>query len=141
MLNYRTAAAISEEKQRQAQKRDRGARSDLELGVRRRRLTVAVAATFALVFVFATGPSETSTGDVTDQPEVVVVNGTEGPVEGGWAASHARAREALPLLRARLTPPSGSVVLRPRRPRRKSRMLAGHVVQGAGTFEGGNPSA
>lgn len=140
MLNYRTAAAILEEKQRQAQKSDRDAGADLEFGVRRRRLTVAVAATLALVFVFATSPSETSTGDVTDQPEVVVVDGTEGPAEGTWAA-HARVREALPLLRARLTPPSGSVVLRPRRPRRKSRRLAGHVVQGAGTFEGGDPSA
>lgn len=141
MLNYRTEAAILEERQRQAHKRDRGARSDLELGVRRRRLTVALAATLTLVFVFATGPAETSTGHFTDQPEVVVVNGTEGPAQGTWAASHARVREALPLLRARLTPPSGSVVFRPRRPRHKSRRLAGHVVQGAGTSEGGDCSA
>lgn len=139
MLNYRTAAAILEEKQRQAQKRDGGAGSEFELGVRGRRLTVAVAATLALVLVFANGPSETSTGDIANKPEVVVVNETVGPAESTWTALHARVRKALPLLRARLSPPSGSVVLRPRRPRCKSRRLAAHVVQGAGTFEGGDP--
>lgn len=141
MLIYRTAAAILEEKQRQAHERDGDAGSDIELGVRRRRLALAVAATLALVFVFATGPSETSTGDVADKADVVVVNATGGPAEGTWAAFHARVRTALPLLRARLSPPSGSVVLRPRRPRYESRRLARHVVQGAGTFEGGDHSA
>lgn len=138
MFDYRTAAATMEEKLRQAQKRDEGARYESDLGVRRRRLTVAVAATLALVLVFANGPSETSTADIANNPEVDVISEIVGPAENTWTDLHTGVRKTLPLLRARLTPPSGSVVLRPRRPRCKSRRLAAHVVQSAGAFEGGD---